>query len=338
MRLLPLFDDGAVFRSELGFRVLRCVHAGDIDVVEGLVVADPWDVDESAPLPAPDGRHRIDLAIACWDVATELAALRITFRDAKVVRWRRTKAKLATTDSATLAITDGGTAARLALALAEFAKRETFVESLVASMEDAPGGCGHVAIEGGTVFATSTGRDGGFATWLGLDGQGTPVCLVVDLATFDKGALRRWKPKHGAPPPRAFGPEFLAWLEVVGARFDEPLVSGPALDPAVVSELGRIAGEAAPLELLAYYEHATPLLAGTTLSTWLELMAALPERTRGVWWPVSLRDRRAGVVARSVDGEIVEVADFDGSGIYLSGPDLRTFFVNQALTAHGDEI
>ncbi len=338
MRLLPLFDDGAVFRAEHGFRVFRCVHAGDLDVVEGLVVADPWDVDERAPILAPDGRHRIELALACWDVAAEVAALRVSFRAGKVTRWRRTKPAQATTDSATLTLTDGGTAARLALALAEFTKREAFVESLVAAMEDAPAGCGHVAIEGGTVFAVSTGRDGGFSTWLGLDAEGAPLCLVVDLATFDTKALRRWKPKHGEPPPRAFGPEFLAWLHVVGQRFDEPLVAGPALEPALVSELGRIAGEAAPLELLAYYEHATPLRAGTTLSTWLELLAALPERARGTWWPVSLREGRAGVVARAVEGEIVEVADFDGSGIYLSGPDLRTFFLNQALTQFGKEI
>lgn len=338
MRLLPLFDDGAIFRAEYGFRVLRCVHAGDLDVVEGVVVADPWDVDERAKIAVPDGRQRVELAVACWDVVAEVVALRVVFRDARPVRWRRADPASATTDSATLALTDGGTSARLAAALKEFAKREAFVESLVAAMEDAPAGCGRVEIEGGTVFAAPTGGDGGFATWLGLDEAGEPCCLVVDFGKVDSSTLRRWKPKAGEPPPRVFGAELLAWLEALGARVGEPLIEGPGLEDAAVAELARLAGAPAPLELAGYYARATPLRDGTTLSTWLALREALPARAKGTWWPIALRDARAGVVARAVDGAVVEVIDFDGGGAYLAGPDLRTFFVNQALTLYADQL
>ncbi len=336
MRLLPLFDDGAVFKSEHGFRILRAVRVGELDVVDGLVVADPWDLDERAPIAAPRGRHRVELAVACWDVAAEVAAIRVVFREAKVSLWRRVAE--VTTDSATLAITDAGTGARVARSASQLSKREAFVEALVASMEDAPAGCGRLAIEGGAVLAVATGRDGGFSTWLGVDEGGEPVSLVVDLATLDPATLRRWKPAHGEAPPATFGPEFLRWIEAVGARFDEPLVSGPPLEGALVTELARVADATPARDLVGYYALMTPLSEGTTLSSWLELRAALPARARGAWWPVRLRDARSGIVARSVDGEIVEVADFDGGGIFLSAPDLRTFFVNQALTLFGEEI
>jgi hypothetical protein len=335
MRLLPLFDDGALFRAEYGFRVMRRVHAGELDVVEGVVIADPWDLDEAKAIAAPDGRHAVDLAVACWDVVAEAVALRVSFRDAKPVRWRRADPASATTDSATLALTDAGTSARLAVALREFTKREAFVEGLIAAMEDAP--AGRADVEGGTVFAAPTGSDGGFATWIGLDEAGAPICLAVDFAKLDPSALKRLKPKHGEVP-RTFGPELLDWLTALGARTGEPLIEGPGLEEAIVAELARLAGAPAPVELAEYYARATPLRDGTTLSTWLALRSALPARARGAWWPIALRDERAGIVARAHEGAIVEVIDFDGGGAYLAGPDLRTFFVNQALTLFPEQI
>jgi len=337
MRLAPLFEDGAIVRGGGLPTVMRVRDAGEIDLGHGLVLADPWDLSEAAPRPVEGAaRGRVEVAVACADAAMEVAAVRVALSEARTVAWRRADPPTTSTDSAHLVIADGAAAARLRRALAPFERRRAWVEALAAEASEAPGAWARRAEGGGAVVLVATGRDGAFPVWVGRDAERRPTAIVVDLGVVDARALARVGSRRGAPP-RAYGPFFHAWLEAVGAHFDEPLVGGPPLDAAEIAALARDAGAAPPPEIAAYYARATPFRDGSTPATWHALAHTLPRRTRGAWWPLVVRDEVGGVVALADGADVLEVADVQGGSAYLVGADLRSFFVNQALTLFGEE-
>jgi hypothetical protein len=274
--------------------------------------------------------------VASADAALEVAAVRVALSGARTVAWRRADPPTASTDSAHLVIADGVAAARLRRALGSFERRRAWVEALAAEASEAPGAWARRGEGGGAVVLVATGRDGGFPVWIGRDAERRPTAIVVDLGVVDARSLARVGSRR-ASPPRTYGPFFHAWIEAVGAHFDEPLLAGPPLDPAAVSALARAAGAAPPPEIAAYYARATPFRDGSTEATWRALEHTLPRRSRGAWWPIVVRDEVGGVVARADGAEVLEVADMQAGSAYLAGADLRSFFVNQALTLFGEE-
>jgi hypothetical protein len=332
MRLGPLFEDGALLRGPLGPTVVAVRSAGELDATAGLVIADPWELADARPIASPRGRGRVDLAIVCADAAVEVAAERLALSDARTVAWRRADPPTVATDSAMLAVVDGLAAPRLARTLAPFERRRAWVEAFAAEASGGAGAWARRKVGRGAAVLAVTGRDGGFPVWIGRDERRAPTAVVVDLGALDARALARL----GPTPPLRYGPELHTWLEAVGARFGEPLVAGPAIDVAARDALARAIGAAPLPELAAYYDRATPFWGEANLDTWHALARTLPDRSRGSWWPVVVRDEVGGVVARADDAGVIEVADMQNGAAYLAGADLRSFFVNQVLTLFGE--
>ena len=230
-----------------GVSLLRGHEIGSIRIQSGAIkVADPHLLDEVSPLErrCPAGTFPVLIGEAEQEGGSDTFGVCVRFRDVRPATWE--PAGGVSIDSASVVVTD--------------AAQADAVRVLAIRDEAMPLPTGHDLFRVGGVAVGAgcrIGGDGGYPVLWGLDGQGQPVSLCVQIDRPER--YTRWQPPERCPPlpDLANVDACVAWAFAIPG-YDGSLGHPGSIKGRELAALERFAGRRAPAQLLAFYRHCRP--------------------------------------------------------------------------------
>ncbi|MFX1449425.1 MAG: DUF4241 domain-containing protein [Promethearchaeota archaeon] len=350
---LKAFDNGKVYKGGVGYAIIRCYEAGELNISSGkLIACDPFSSLESEPLDEnlKPGKYPVIISVVHYDVAADVASAMIRFKDGIPNKWvnalgydNHGRELAIPVDSAHACFIDAQSAQNLHDSL--YAKGwdqkayDKFQQRIEDSMKKNFFLFADITItkenKGENIIVFSSGYgDGGYPCYWGYNENGI-ICLLIDFLVFDPEKYTTWPDNKEIPQIPNYGESFFDWLVDIGQIFKEPIINKQSLEKNLVDYISNFVDFKIPDEISTYYKFCTPWEnLEEPKNDWQKIFKHIKEKHNFEALPIFVDNLESYIVAKLINKENYEVWNIYKDGFYLRAFDIRTFFINLILTTY----
>lgn len=335
-----LFEAPVLLRGEYSTKLLQPALVGELSVPSRrFALGDPAALSDALPFTrdVEPGPHAVHAVMEATGDCAEPRALVVSFSAARVAHWEPAlgcfddgQAVAAPIDSAHIALADAGVVRSAHQDIDGKPPVVTSFEEASRRARDSAIACVRLGDTARGVVVAITGSDGGYGAWWGLNDEGVPCRLVVDLgAQPDRSSLFDG-PNPLLPVPLRDPRAGLEWLAAFTEN--EDVRSGCLAAEERQALLGLSELDALPADLATYYDVCTPWRADASLSSWQLALRHLPHPERS--FPLAFDGQGWTVVARIDDAGNTAITGYSDGSAYYSGSNIFGFWLCYVAQVH----